>query len=1597
MNSHPSDLFQLLYNRGRWDDLEKALNQTHERLGKAGEESIWRFWRVALLTARGELDKADAEASGLDAREASQARRLLAFARAETSGDWSPVTTLLTETWQQTQTIADLFALCQIQLSTGNAVFVADHADELLAGVGTAEALRVAANGFGRSGRWSDCLRLLSENARLFPNGTLPSDLRRLQISAEHSLGRTAEALRHAEELAQQEENTENLALLFQLRVQTGRLKEATLPATQLVHRSETSPEILVQVSRAMRLEDRHLATAALSVAVERGVSGPQTVSQAFLIAHELGAEDLIEKIAPRFVAEAQKATPYLQRADLEATREIVRQSREDTARALTLWRSGRVPVHLLIKPVRLPLAWWPVQALAQRPEADTRAPRSPVFFRHGARPSDPTPRVIGKLYVDTTALINAHAMGILPLVEKSFGPLQLPPALRTSLVQQLDEVSRGQPDIVAGQKQVARLIEANRIEVWTSFIGPLEDADTPFGWLQTVAEAHRRGAALAGYWPKLLSGGGIFVPAEDARPLLTTATAIVDTLRTHGRITADVSDKAKHRLRSASMLPLETSPLRLGQPVFVEDHLAELLAQAGVLEEAARAFALVMADYDANMARVEASRHEGRERVAASLSDLLEHLRQTDCATDFPLRDSQQPTDGESQVTDAAMLCLEQLLQAKPENDTCVWVDDRFINAYERYGEVPIISTLGVIEELRRAERLSDADYFALRHRLREADFRYVPITGKEVFYHLRRATISGGHLIETPELMTLRRYLANVVSDPGTLQWPPLNFASPKLQGEIDYLANTARALVDTLALVFRDDGADAVARRVHADWVRRFLWLAPEVFNTLHDPAVSPVDAEALKTLAGLGDDLLLARAIDFTSFGSRERRSEFLTWVEQTYLLDESRQQAAARHVLKNLEINYWREGATRKEREVKAAIMSDWYLALPVSIRARVQLPSALKASLGVGVGTSVNIGGTAFEAKKFWHAAGTAYLGKPVSLEDRYGSPYRLRFTRKEDEGEVLLVERDDQSQPMGIRDDSFLMFNPDSQQRLRVLHRHPEWLDTPKAAGSKNARRLARMPNEVERIMQVEEARADSAWYYYTKLEKSFSLDPGPSLEAMAPPKAALLRHYLRLPRREATFSTGMFQDAARKLVKEVGVPEAICRLATLPRVLPPAALAAFDALSVAEQDGIIVRLRHPHEGPLAQAQALRLTLRREGPQGQEPAHALLTDLLTDESSVRAGAFLQVLLWSWRQLGLPPQAETMTAAERLVFAWTHAGRLFPMVHAVSTPEAVQKFFTQHNPAAPAEFLAAAPGEDDIAGFGHVKAKPLVVTAIASALLAEGRDTEIFVPGVRAAVENWCFQRAEDLRWPQISWLNDPAVFPDLSASFFSTPRDQLLTPLLGSEAAAEFAAARITREIDALLNALELEPGNGAAWILLNALLGAQNCPLPLRGRMRDLLERTDLTTLDLGEPARLGATLVFAGQACRLRNSELVARARAQIAGFARWCCNHPGDANKTRRRQNLLVHAAQTLSHRATTGDDPAGVFAATVLAILDAWPQTIELLVDACDVLVSLPPEQLVRTSLLLLRIRRDATRNGATVSGETSPDEFTIDG
>jgi hypothetical protein len=325
---------------------------------------------------------------------------------------------------------------------------------------------------------------------------------------------------------------------------------------------------------------------------------------------------------------------------------------------------------------------------------------------------------------------------------------------------------------------------------------------------------------------------------------------------------------------------------------------------------------------------------------------------------------------------------------------------------------------------------------------------------------------------------------------------------------------------------------------------------------------------------------------------------------------------------------------------------------------------------------------------------------------------------------------------------------------------------------------------------------------------------------------------------------------------------------------------------------------------------------------------------------------------------------------------ERLLFSWVHAGQLFRFARAISEPGSIIQFFSKHDNTPRSEFLAAPEFEGDIAWSEHVSARQLLILAVASALELEPEKAGAITQEIRGIAEKWCFERKEDLRWPQLAWLHDPKLYSNGIDSFLAKPREKLLRSVLGEEAALEFSSLRLFRESEALMTALEQEPESDAAWILLGALFRGQQCPPGLAERLRVFLSGVDIALIKLEDIARQSAVLVFATQAWTLGGWELALTAKSQISKLAGLYSVETVSPIQNKRRQHFIVQAAQGLSRSAPEAV-AAKLFAETGLSALDAWPDLIATLAGACDVLTSLPPKQQPFVTKLLTRIRFEA--------------------
>jgi hypothetical protein len=72
-------------------------------------------------------------------------------------------------------------------------------------------------------------------------------------------------------------------------------------------------------------------------------------------------------------------------------------------------------------------------------------------------------------------------------------------------------------------------------------------------------------------------------------------------------------------------------------------------------------------------------------------------------------------------------------------------------------------------LNALKRGGDIDDDSYYRALHLARASGLMFIPLASGEIIYHLNRAPFSGGSLVETNELRTIRRYIAATLRQPG------------------------------------------------------------------------------------------------------------------------------------------------------------------------------------------------------------------------------------------------------------------------------------------------------------------------------------------------------------------------------------------------------------------------------------------------------------------------------------------------------------------------------------------------------------------------------------------------------------------------------------------------------------------------------------------------------------------------------------------------------------------------------------------------------------------------------------------------------------
>jgi hypothetical protein len=1487
MKAQLAGLFTLLLSKGDAAQLGKVVDESRQKFVDDGEESVWLFWKGQAVIAGGDPEAALSLAANINDPEHRIALETVALREiAKQTKDPSRLGAYLEDLYTRTKDGLHLFELCEVKLQQKEWIFVADHADDLLTLVGTPAALRIALMGVFNAARHEQCLNLLNTNERLFPNGELPIDLKRWRVECEKQLGLINEALREAEQVARETGLLEDLNQLVGLRLAAGDTKGVIEGARAILSRKDADPKQLLQLARATYVEDSPLAQELLSKAVKSGERSAEFVVTAYDLAFRLNREDMLETLHPDFTKAAERKDGPIWTVTLA---DLLKQGETERARLTEvnqLYRQGRVPLHIVNK------ALGAIYHERFHSSDEMLGQSSPVFIRYGGRGATSGTLSPSRLYLDISSVLLAAELDILDIVEKEFAPLYLPPSITHALHRQIEDAVPHQPSIIDAMRKVQALLESGELRI-ANPVNTSASRDNPLltkvgiEWLDLFQQAKQAGGRLVDYLP--LQRGvelEIIQLGEEESQFVTGCGSILTSLTAEGKLTQEVQQVAQQHL-SVIASREHPSMLTTGTALFLYGNIAETLASADILRETCKNFQVYIEPREAANIRAGLKRVEEQRNLQEWLRQLRDRINLGLAADRYKfigVSNSLKP-DRATQTWGPDAACLEELLHAKSASGSYVWIDDRFINAFSKCGELPVVGLLEILNELRRRKVLDQTSYFRKLHQLRKGNFRYVPLEKEEILFDLHNATERDGKIIETPELSVLRRYVASCLQDRDSLRMPA-QMGKGSQPGEINVLTGLFAAAGEAIRSLWCDEKITDGAAIARADWILYNLWY--DCGATPRLIGLAPHSAQERELMGGTIALLYIQAPTRLSSTDEKGPmlRAGYFDWLQNRFSTDWESNKTLGRQLSRLFEAMSPAKSKSKKRDKVLQVLLSDLYANLPETIRSHMSISSRALKRIGIKEHRVVVVANFKFEDKEFWQAAKKAVQGSVERITARDPlQEFTMRFISDAD-GETLRLSTGTPEKTFRMSDPLFEVLRPDVLTREKVLITHREWFDCNAQTHERQVQRLARLGDPSERITRIRHWRNNSAASFYANLEAQLAERKSLHLSDFEPPPSQGLLNHLRLPQEtKPGQSATAFEAAAKSLVDEEGFAEAFLRVASLPIAVPGAIWEAHAKLSLTEQSAWLEDALSHSVSPVSRLHLLGIAL-SGGSERRPIAQRLLDSLLGPEGEIDYSALDKILRWTVLHLEHRHDTKNWSSFAILSASWLHATRLYTLLRKRSSKEKVAEFFEKAAQPVPNELFGSRDElRGDVAHPRQINRSTFLSRGIAAALTqARIRSTDF--PGLEEKAVGLCFFKVED-KWVQrIEFLADPALQENALGSFLGGDQGETLASLIGPEPAKLLGSNQILTNAEAVLSDLLGKPDQPSKWVIAFGTLGRTKAPDSLRDKVRTFIMSINFVDLEALEPSSLRVALfTIINQVNRLDDREAAKRVKAEV----------------------------------------------------------------------------------------------------------------
>lgn len=1557
----------------------KLLDDTKSMFKEQKADMLWKFWYAQALVID---DNAEAALMTIDSCGAMdglrQVRTIALHALAKKSGDWRQLAEHLEKNYEETGDPHFLLEICQLMAQQHNWRYVADHAKRLVEEVGTGEAIRLAAIASYNDKRFDFCLRLLDDHRDFFSQNKLPYELRRLRASAQQALGMLPEAISERETLVREEPTTENLLALASLYFEKGDFKGLAIISRQLADKADLSAEHSLQIARLIYWEDLELATSLWKKAISQGLSD-SLVGEAVALGYQLGLDNELGPLIKRMTELGAKGRGGIQMGTIEDLKSLLTRQREHGMKLDEFYRNASVPIHLISEQANLPLVDLYHRFLTENEYAPD--PRRQFFLlaRHGGRtliqkfPKSPPN---WRLNINVTAFLLAAHLDILDLIEKVFRPIHIPADLIPTLIAMRDKVTPHQPSRLRAFQQIIGLADRGSLMVVKSDL-PSDYENSQLreqmgnDWVALFEKVRAERGYLVDFLPlrkKDLSGPPSALP-KDAEEYLINCRAAVEALWQEGPLSAEQYRTALTALGNEGKKDPSRAVPRVGSILFCRGNIPEVLADVNLLHIVCTRFNVCIERSELDSVQAEVRNYDRRLTLSKWIGGLIDRIRSGIDSGVYKIIPSLIEEEVKSDKTPPEgpeYKCLLALLQFQTQEGDVIWIDDRSLNSYLRRDSAPIIGINEILKSLVGANALDITGYYSKISRLRASNVRFIPVQKDEILHYLRQARVENDSVIETRELIVLRRYVAACLLSGNVLQRPPMPEGSPNENGEIAFIVGLGHAIMDVLVELWAEADNENVCE-ARAEWILSNLYIDHlGLFNTA-GLRRSEQDERYLVALT-LGGLISQAISLKSTSVSDEpSSRRKFFHWLFNRVLRKRFEADtvlvASVADILKKTILSSSDEMLKKGPKGVVLRVLQLFYKDLPEVLHRELGRDSDFMSSIGMKFMTTVTIGNWNFDPEKFWKAASEAINGRESKIRP-IESDIELTFQPLEesDERGVFCVVEPVTGKRNIVRNEELELLLESPAERERVLRRNRHWFDCPGETFEKVVAEIASMEDLRRRMEAIEVQRKSSAASYYQRLcEKLRERKPVKYSDLLPPDPEGLLRHL------GLTSNTGggkeflqSLDTAAANLLREENLMTAIDRIAGLPVPLPKSLIHALADLSSKDRHGLIKRLLRSAGSPLSKIHLVYILMHFSHEKGAylRLARRVIKSLLNDRGSEEFGAFQAILNWTNDEIGNLSHIQGWPGHIRLAVVWFHAHRLLATFTSVGAPLAMLKEDFSHTPQRiPVEiFTRHMDYWFDIVHPRQVNKVRFFLSGLSYSL--GEKASGILNEGLRSLIEEVAFPEKDGQRLPALDLLRDSTLARNSLSAFLGGDYQEKLRFLINAEGQDGTTPSPFQTVVENAINKLTLAKEDFSAWALLHAVLGDlppyQGISEPLRAILRD----TDYGSLFEKDIICGALALQLASlQAINLANEDLRNHLKDQIIRISKFLADRQTTEGASGSREEtfakpiesglFLLEPALSVSLAAKPPQGSITEFVQVITQIVDVWPTVVPI--------------------------------------------------